>query len=35
LLLYRWLPYDQWSFANVDEVKDDFKVALGNDYLWW
>ena len=35
LLLYRCLPYDQWSFANVDEVKDDFKVALGNDYLWW
>lgn len=35
LLLYRWLPHDQWSFADIQEVKDDFRAALGNDYRWW
>jgi len=35
LLLYRWLAHDQWSFADIQEVKDDFRVALSNDYRWW
>ena len=35
LLLYRWLAHDQWSFADIQEVKDDFRAALNNDYRWW
>jgi LysM repeat protein len=35
LLLYRWLAHDQWSFADIQEVKDDFRAALSNDYRWW
>ncbi len=35
LLLYRWLPYDQWSFAGLREVTDDFRAALAKDYRWW
>ncbi len=35
LLLYRWAPHDQWSFAGIQEVKDDFRAALNNDYRWW
>lgn len=35
LLLYRWLPHDQWSFAGIQEVKDDFRAALDHDYRWW
>jgi nucleoid-associated protein YgaU len=35
LLLYRWLAHDQWSFADTQEVKDDFRAALSNDYRWW
>lgn len=35
LLLYRWLAHDQWSFADIQEVKDDLRAALGHDYRWW
>jgi len=35
LLLYRWLAHDQWSFASIQEVKDDFRAALSHDYRWW
>ena len=35
LLLYRWLAHDQWSFADIQEIKDDFRAALSNDYRWW
>jgi len=35
LLLYRWLAHDQWSFADIQEVKDDFRAALTRDYRWW
>lgn len=35
LLLYRWLAHDQWCFANIPEVLDDFRAALTNDYRWW
>ena len=35
LLLYRWLAHDQWAFADIQEVKDDFRAALNHDYRWW
>ena len=35
LLLYRWLPDDQWSFKTIQEVKDDMRAALNHDYRWW
>jgi hypothetical protein len=35
LLLYRWLPYDQWSFAGIREVTDEFRAALVKGYRWW
>ena len=35
LLLYRWSRDDQWSFADIQEVKDDFRAALDHDYRWW
>jgi len=35
LLLYRWLPHDQWSFKDIQEIKDDFSAALEHDYRWW
>ncbi len=35
LLLYRWLPHDQWSFKDIQEIKDDFRAALDHDYRWW
>jgi hypothetical protein len=35
LLLYRWLPDDQWSFKTIQEVKDDLRAALNHDYRWW
>lgn len=35
LLLYRWLAHDQWSFAHIPEILDDFRAALNNDYRWW
>jgi hypothetical protein len=35
LLLYRWLAHDKWCFADIQEIKDDFAVALSNDYRWW
>nr|MBC7244507.1 LysM peptidoglycan-binding domain-containing protein [Chloroflexota bacterium] len=35
LLLYRWLAHDQWSFAHIPEILDDFRAAMNNDYRWW
>lgn len=35
LLLYRWSRDDQWSFADIREVQDDFRAALDHDYRWW
>ena len=34
LLLYRWLAHDQWTLADIPEVKDDFKAALALDHVW-
>jgi hypothetical protein len=34
LLLYRWLDHDQWTFAQVPEVHDDFRAALAHDSVW-